>query len=208
MGTWDQNKWRAVPVCSRLTVRNFTLLSVCCLMTEWLLWTNNHFPPFSLLTFMILWFLSSLFGHFFFFFGQWLLSICPADVLLTGHCYSQSLPLSCVVWECRGKNTANLSVTILDQATLLMEAMSTLALLAVSLLWILLGLLSAATSRKQNFEGDFVETWGTGFSLHLLPFVHFFPLSFVPGSRPRIHDIDTTTISACFGALTMCQVLC
>lgn len=53
-----------------------------------------------------------------------------------------------------------------------------------------------------------METWGTGFSLHLLPFVNFFPLNFVPGSGPRIHDIDNKYYINIVWALTMCQVLC
>lgn len=103
------------------------------------------------------------------------------------------------------ENMADLSVIIRDHATLLMEAMITLAFLAAHYS---VNFIRFVVSKKQNLEGDFVETWGTGFSLHLLPFVNFFPLNFVPGSGPRIHDIDNKYYINIVWALTMCQVLC
>lgn len=172
-------------------VRNFTILDLCCLLTKWGSRPNNHFPPFS----PVLWFLSSLFRINLF--CHWLLLICCAYVLLSGILLFTKLATVRCDLRVQRENIVDCSAIILDHVILLMQAKITLAFLAISLLcgfyWVFSQLQtskSAEKSKKSIWKVTLQRLRALDFSCHFLPFVDSFFLDFVPGSGPRIHDID------------------
>ena len=200
-GAWDQNKWHAIPVFKRLTVRSFTFLGLCCLITEWGLRSNDQFPPFSLLSFMI-----SFKFVWASFFCQWLLSICSADVLLSRHtvihkaCHCQVSSESAVEkhsWtlydysgSCSSHNGSHDHISLFG---------------SLITLWLLLGLQSAAIPRTA-FGRWLCRDLGcwiflVAFFLLSIPFPLILYLAVGPESMILIININT------FWALTMYQVL-
>lgn len=169
-------------------VRSFAILGLSCFMTEWGLRPNDCF--LSLLTLKFYDFLQVCLGLVFFF-CQCLLSICFAYVLLPGILlFTKLAAVGCGLRVQRKK----ISWPLYDYSRpwdSLNANQDHISLFGnVIALWLLLGSQSAAVSKDSIWKVALQRLGALDFPCHFLPFVYSFFLDFVPGSGPRIHDVD------------------